>query len=692
MRKFSCCLIKAFLCLFFVLVPHHVFAVVQDSDDASPSRVLVLYNADWEPSHPLISSEQDSKAVAEHYVRMHTDPITGEKPYMLGLTHKRSSKSILSGVHLEERSTDNGCGVVYQPQGSKGPLSACDMRDSRLVEVVLPKAEIPWDLGTLRLEIESDAGSDNTRKVLVENGQSLFPGSVTVQQGGDWHVRALGRLLLEGPFTAKVTCEDANGKSHEWNAAFHDIRDASVSSTGADGVRDDQNYLDWVENPIKAFLEDPVNARPDGTLLKDHILYFVISYGLPRTVCAPLGIAVGINDQLRDFGAQIDFGQRLQLMYYDLESLHRNEVQTMRFAPRSASKPGAFRDYFFRTSLAKPLWGADINPFVHPKLYQKEKNKASFDAPRFTSAQRALRRDRHLFFAMRIDGADAMDSMELVDRAVYASRFAGPEMGVLPGIPLTEALERTGKISPGSPAQPFWDLGYRHLFQHERGRTRLELFNLAPGSGFFNAGDVFLPGGSATFVQSSQGWNMKDSRFLEYLRQGVTITAGAARVAPKVTPHIHSQSFWDEGVFYPYLLKGRPMGEILLMNQIHMGWITSFVGDPLYSLPLAPQRPQALPALTWKNVRVSSVNDPEQGKGYLVMADLGATPLEPRLAQMRLVRKDAGANDNATRVFERFSSRPYVFVSRRDARESGVWKMELMDPFGNRAELEGSLE
>jgi len=567
------------------------------------------------------------------------------------------------------------------------------MRDSRLVEVVLPKSEIPWDLGTLGLEIESDAGSDKTRKVLVENGQSLFPGSVTVQQSGAWHIRALGRLLLEGPFTATTTCKDAQGKSHEWSAAYHDIRDASVSSTGQDGVRDDQNYLDWVENPIKAFLEDPINARPDGTLLKDHILYFVVSYGLPRTVCAPLGIAVGINDQLRDFGAEIDFGQRLQLMYYDLESLHQNEVHPMRFAPRSASNPGAFRDYFFRTSLAKALWGADFNPFVHPKLYQTEKNKAAFDAPRFTAAQRALRRDRHLFFAMRIDGADAMESMELVDRAVYASLYAGPEMGVLPSIPLTVELERTGEISPRSPAKPFWDLGYRHLFQHPRGWTRLELFKLAPGSGFFNAGNVFLPGGIATFVQSSQGWNMKDSRFREYLRQGVTITAGAARVSPKVTPHIHNHSFWDEDVFYPYLLKGRPMGEILLMNQIHMGWITSFVGDPLYSLPLAPQRPQALPALSWdKNVRVFSVNDSEQGNGYLVMADLGATPEEPRLAQMRMVRKDAGADDNATHAFERFSSRPYVFISRRDARESGVWKMELMDPFGNKAELEGRLE
>lgn len=693
MRKYRCFLLKFFLCFSFMLITDHVFALAQNSDDVSPSRVLVLYNKDWESSHPLISSVQDSQAVAEHYVRMHTDPITGEKPYMLGLTHKRSSKSVLSGDHLEEESNDNGCGVVYQPHDSKRPVSACDMRDSRLVEVVLPKSEIPWDLGTLGLEIDSDSGSDNTRKVLVENGQSLFPGSVTVQQSGAWHIRALGRLLLEGPFTATATCEDAQGKSHEWSAAYHDIQDASVSSTGQDGVRDDQNYLDWVENPIKAFLEDPVNARPDGTLLKEHVLYFVVSYGLPRTVCAPLGIAIGINDQMRDFGAQIDFGQRLQLMYYDLESLHQNEVQPMRFAPRSASKPGAFRDYFFRTSLAKPLWGADVNPFVHPKLYQKEKNKAALDAPRFTATQRALRRDRHLFFAMRIDGADAMESMELVDRAVYASRYAGAEMGVLPGIPLAENLERTGEISPGSPAKPFWDLGYRHLFQQPRGRTRLELFKLAPGSGFFNAEHVFLPGGIATFVQSSQGWNMKDSRFLGYLRQGVTITAGAARVAPKVTPHIHNQSFWDEEVLYPNLLKGRPMGEILLMNQIHLGWITSFVGDPLYSLPSAPQRPQALPALSWdKNVRVSAVNDPEQGKGYLVMAELGATFEEPRLAQMRMVRKDAGADDNATHAFQRFSSRPYVFISRRDARESGVWKMELMDPFGNKAELEGSLE
>lgn len=690
MRKYRCFLLKLFLFFLFIFFTDHVFALVRNSDEVSPSHVLVLYNKDWEPSHPLISSVQDSQAVAEHYVRMHTDPVTGEKPFILGLADKRSSKSVLSGDHLEEQSDDNGCGVVYQPHDSKRLVSACDMRDSRLVEVVLPKSEIPWDLSTLGLEIESDTGSDNTRKVLVENGQSLFPGSVTVQQSGAWHIRALGRLLLEGPFTATATCEDANGKSHEWSAAFHDIRDASVSSTGPDGVRDDQNYLDCVENPVKAFLEDPANALSDGTLLRDHILYFVVCYGLPHTVAAPLGIATGINDQLRDFGSHIDFGQRMQIMYYDLEQLHRHQVQPLRLDQRAEAGQEAFTNYLFRNPLSRPLLGGGINPFAHPHAYQKGKDV--LDSRRFTPAQRALRPDRHLFFAMRIDGDGPLEAMELVDRAVYASRYAGPGMGVLPGVPLAQSQERTGSIETRSPASRLWDLGYRHLFQHERGWVRLEFLKLAPGTGFLNTNSTFLPGGIATFVQSSQGWNMKDSRFHEYLRQGVTVTAGSARVKPRVTPHIHSQSFWDEEVFYTCLLRGFPMGEVLLANQIHLSWITSFVGDPLYRLPMETQHPLALAGLTWeKNVRVTPGRDPAKGKGWLVIVDLETSASDPRVAQMRLGPVYGDAQTAKEFGFERFSSRPVVFVPREAVHDTDLWRVELMDPFGQVVRLEGQL-
>lgn len=185
---------------------------------------------------------------------------------------------------------------------------------------------------------------------------------------------------------------------------------------------------------------------------------------------------------------------------------------------------------------------------------------------------------------------------------------------------------------------------------------------------------------------------MKDSRFHEFLRQGVTMTAGSARVDPRKTPHIHSHSFWDEAVFYPALREGRPVGEILLSNQIHMGWITSFVGDPLYRLPPEPQKPGGLIGLTWdKNVRVAQARDAERGKGYLVMADLGASAHEPRLAQMRLGRVAAEEN-GAKHVFERFASRPCVFVPKREVRKGEPWRLELMDPFGNTATLAGNLE
>lgn len=661
--------------------------------EARPSQVLVLYNADWKERHPLLGGVQDSRAVAEHYTRMHTDPISGEKPYMLGLTGKRFLRSFLASDHLEEGSSDNGCGVVYQPATSGKPVSACEMRDSRLVEVALPKSDTPWDMRSLRLELESGPSSEEGNVLLVDKGMSLHSARVKVQQQGDWHIRAIGKMFMSGSFTAVAQCADAHGKVHEWSARYHDIEYASFSSTGPDRIRDDQNYLDCVENPIKAFLEDPVNAQPDGTLLKDHILYFVVCFGLPRTVAAPFGIATGINDQLRDFGSHIDFGQRLQIMYYDFEQLHRNQVHPLRLDRRAKAGEEAFSHYVFRTPLSRPLLGGDINPFVHPKAYRNDKSKNLDDPTPFTSSQRAQRRDRHLFFAMRVDGTGPVESMELVDRAVYASRYAGPMMGVLPDVYLGNDKGRTGEIGLQSPGRLFWELGYRHLFQHPQGWVRLELFKLPSGMGFINANDTFLPGGVAAFVKSDQGWNVSGSRFNEYLRQGVTVTAGSARVEPRVTPHIHNHSFWDEDILCSLLLKGRPIGQILLANQIHLNWITSFVGDPLYHLPMEPQQPPALTGLTWeKNVRVESMRDPQQGRGYLVMADLGTSASDPRVAQMLLSPSRSGSKSASEFRFDRFSSRPVVFVPKQESRKSELWRMEFMDPFGHRIALEGRLE
>lgn len=685
----SCVITFVSAVLFFALLSFFVFA--SSGMAVTPSQVLVLYNASWEERHPLTGPQQDSLQVAEYYVRMHNNPVNGEKPYMLGLECPALRPAQLKEWRLRERSGDNASGVVYSRSASRKELDAGEMRDGRFVEVALPETGSPWDMRTLSLDLEAD--SLPSRLALVSEGQTLYPGQVDVQSQGDWHIRAAGSHFVRGSFLARASCSDSTGKIHSWTASYGDFRDVSLSTTGVDGLRDDQTYLDCIENPIKAFLEDPVNARPDGTLLKDHILFFVVCYGLPRTVSTPYGIATGITEHMRDFGTEVDFGQRLQVMYYDLETLRRNNVIPMRFKTKKKAESSAFNDYLFRSELSRPFYEQGINPFLHPDLYRSKKGRTGAEPRRFSSSERMIVPDKHLFFSMRIDGEDALSAMELIDRSVYASNHAGPAMGVLPEFCIDDSEGRTGALGAGTPGQMFWDLGFRHFYQHPRGWTRLELFRLDPACGFFNADAVFLPGGVATFVQSSQGWNMKDSRFLKFLDQGVTVTAGAARVAPGKAPHIHNRSFWDENVFYPYLLRGYCVGEVLLMNQGHLAWITSFVGDPLYRLPKKSSGSVAFAAdMSWdKDVTVLSWRDRNLGPGVLVMVDVRSSAAEPRLAQMQLVKDVATVGTSQRYAFERFSSRPYVFVPLEVAQKHGKWRVELLDPYGNRSELIGEL-
>ena len=655
----------------------------------TPSQVLVLYNASWNECHPLVGPKQESLQVAEYYVRLHTNSVNGEKPYMLGLQCPSLRLSQLKDWRLGERSGDNSSGVVYRRSGSGKVLDAGEMRDGRLVEVVLPETGGPWNMRTLSLDIEAD--SFPSRIPVVRDGKSLLPRQAVVQSQGDWHIRATGSFV-KGRFQARARCSDSAGKTHSWITSYGDFRDVSSSVTGADGLRDDQTYLDCFEEPIKAFLENPANARPDGTLLKDHILFFVVCYGLPRTVSAPYGIATGITEHMRDFGTEIDFGQRLQVMYYDLETVRRNNVIPMRFRTKKKAESEVFTDYFFRSELARPFSEQGINPFLHPDLYRSKKDRRGGEPRRFNSSERRSEPGKHLFFSMRIDGEDALSAMELVDRSVYASKYAGPAMGGLSKLCRDVSEDRTGVLSDGSLGRMFWDLGFRHLYQHPRGWTRLDLFRLDSACGFFNTDSVFLPGGVATYIQSSQGWNMKDSRFLNFLKQGVTITAGAARVAPGKAPHIHNRSFWDENVLYPCLLDGYPIGEILLMNQAHLAWITSFVGDPLYSLPESPRVAGVFPALSWeRDVQVRTWRDQTFGSGVMVMVDLASSASEPLLAQMRLMRENTTSGRGGGHVFGRFSSRTHVFIPMNEVREQGGWRMELIDPFGNRSELIGTL-
>jgi hypothetical protein len=663
-------LILSAMALVLVTVPEAKCAV-------SPSQVLVLYNADWKKDAPLTAPGQDSKEIAEHYVYMHTDPKTGEKPYILGLTcvhpARNLGKSHLNSIHLSEQSHDNANGVMLTHNGHPLLLQRSkNMRDSRALEFIFPKSKNKaWRFETLEIRLLQH---HKTAALLVENGQSQQGNRVAVQRQGQWNVRANARSFLTGSFTAEASCQDVTGKLHRWEADYTDFLDVAPSKTGPDRVRDDQHYLDDVENQVKAFLEDPKNARKDGTLLKDYILFIVISYGLPKTAVAPYGIARGITEDLNNYGSIISLDQRIELMDYSLDAVMGTAPEPHRFRGKNP-----FTAYYFRSPQAEPLFGAGANPFMHPSLYARTKGDFDtlVDPVPFTIEERKRFPDRHLFFVMRIDAPTAMAARALIDRAVYASKYGGPRMGQIPGKAYAKSENRVGKLSHSAIGNWLWDKGYRQLYYGGAARNRIAFLQLSPNDGFFNQKPVYLPGGIGETVISHNGW--KNGEVLKDLEMGVTITAGAGRVY-NGAPHIHNKSWWDDNILYPFLLKGRTIGEALLMNQAHLGWITTFVGDPLYRLPISEIKDEAAPQFNpARDVKFWVQKEPNGEKEVWIVIDLRSSPSSPEIAQMRAI-----SSDGSEALCQTFESRPYAKLGTLKNVCSHAWRVELIDPFGHR--------
>lgn len=648
------------------------------AEPISPSQVLVLYNADWTGDAPLTDPGQDSKEIAEHYVRRHTDPATGEKPYLLGLRCVHG-KNHLNAPEIAEASKDNASGVVLR-QGGKVVGSAGEMRDSRGVELILPKAGVPWRVETLRVELRPAGGEP---LVLVEGGQSLHGPRVGVQSEGEWHIRTDGRSFVQGPFQARASCEDAEGRLHRWEAEYQDVLDVSCSRTGSDGVRDDQNYLDDVETQVKAYLEDPKNALPDGTLLKDHVLFLVLAYGLPKTAPATYGIARGVNNRLGDHGPTIDLGQRLQVMYYDIEG-------ALGFVPRTHKfrDQGPFTAYWFRAPQAWALEGRGANPFLHPDAYRKGARGPQTSGLAFTRENRARFPGRHLFFVSRLDGMTPLEARGLADRTRYAGVFAGPAMGLPEEAPAVADEKEVKALDTSKAAAILRALGYRRLGYSQPGSRlgRLDFLRLRGDSGFFNRDDVFLPGGIAAKVISDNLWGGQRSALRTHLAQGVTVTAGGAWIRRK-SAHIHDKSWWDDRLLYPMLLAGEPLGAVLLANQIHLEWVTSFVADPLYRLPPVALEDHTPPEVVWARDVRSFVRAGTGGEEAVwVRVDLPQAPNSPEVAQMRLT------SDGTTALCQTFEARPYALLGRPEEVFGKEWTLELLDPYGNRFTTRGKFE
>lgn len=634
-----------------------------------PSQVLVLYNEDWTGDAFLTEKGQDSREVAEYYQKMRTDPVSGERPYILGLKCEHGLAFHLNAEHIEEFSRDNSSGVVFR-RGGKALDSAGNLRDGRAVKFTLPpknEKDSSWKMETLKLSLKPAVGDEIT---IVADGKSLVGAGVEFGENKDFTVRFNGQSMVSGPsFIAKASCADASGNEGKWTAEYHDFLDVSCSRTGPDGIRDDEKYLEDVEHQVVDFLEDPANARPDGTLLKDHILFIVLSYGLPKTAAATYGVARGITEKYSDHGVDVDLGQRLQLIYYDIEGV-------MGFSPRPhLFKTGeAFEGYFFRAPQAWPLMLKDGNPFVHPNAYVAKKGdlnqlRDSFD---FSSKNRKRFPGKHMYFSTRIDGPSALDAKRLVDSAVYASRYAGPAMGFTGGE--WETLKSNDSFSQ----RPVWKfLQSRGFNRLGGGRGLLRFLQLEPGAGFFNKNAVFLPGGLSATVISHNGWNNEKAEMYADLHSGASATAGAARVY-RGSPHIHNKSWWDDEILYPCLLRGKTLGECLLMNQIHLEWITSFVADPLMRIPLEPERDETPPALgADKDVEILMGAGPDAG--VWARANLPGDSKNPELAQMRLISKSG-----MEIVGELFQSRPFANLGKKPE-ACGDWKLELIDPYGNKS-------
>ena len=664
--------ILTFICLFQMGFTATGLAAI------SPSQVLVLYNADWSADALLTDSGQDSQEIAQHYVRMHTDPVSGEKPYILGLHCEHGIKIIdearhLNEEHLAETSHDNSSGVMLKRHRFllNDDPSNDHLRDSRMVEFVLPGGRTKWRIDTLQMEIVPEKGDE---LLIVENGLIKVTGQIAGNNTDDWTIRLNGKSFAAGALTLKASCTDTQGTVHSWQADYVDIDDVELSCAGQDGKRDDQNFIDDVAKPVKAFLEDPQHALADGTLLKDHIMFMVLCYGLPRTAVAPCGIARGITDKINNFGAIIDFGQRLQLLYYDLEKVAGRNIKNYKFAGN-----GAFSNYYLRSPQALPLYGM-ANPFVHPQLYAKKPSFANGPQPlSYTAINRSQHPERFLYFVSRIDAPDPLLAKALIDRAVYASVYAGSEMGILPGKIYAKDKKQVGYLERSRVGNSLWKRGYRHLYYAGQGKNLLEWGRVNAEAGFLNDEVSYLPGGIAATVISHNGW--KRGEMLQDLKNGVTATVGAARVYHGA-PHIHNKSWWDDDIFYSALMQGKTLGEAWLMNQIHMGWITTFVGDPLMSWAGDNARPHTTLRIDSDNdISFLVVKNEKSQKEVWLRVDLHASASHPQVAQLMAVAKNGKKVISST-----FDASPAICLGEKGAIPVD-WTLTLMSPFGQKVSV-----
>nr|QNO45246.1 hypothetical protein EANENNMH_00002 [Methanosarcinales archaeon ANME-2c ERB4] len=720
LKKLSCYILS----IFFLLAPQGLLAETSDISDvelllkpfrAGSDQVLVLYNADWRKDVDGSEPGQDSKEVAEYYVRMHTDPITGEKPYLLGLKCVHREKHLNQWV-IREKSQDNKNGIVFVGKG-KGPKSGEWARDSRHVEIVIDpgKLLIGWD--SVEIWCRSD---QNVEKKLVSPIISGIPRKKgrkfvypDIEEDKARCYRFDAHELFKGTVWVIFKAKNRSGKLvRNLKLKYYDRDDFRFSLRGQDGIVDEKHFQEDVAIPVKQFLEDRANALPDGTLLKDHILYIVVCHGLPFSCEGVLGIERGVTSNTGDHGDLGSLEQRLQTLFYDWVRKIVPPVISM-YMPGGPDSNKGVRNYRITTAMRYPLVGRRWNPYMHPDAYSflaRKKEVRFINIPHFPEVRKKISPFLFAYGVSRIDGKGPREAKRLIDYSLYASKFLRPEMdrSVRERLKkenkdkiedLTERLKKAEKENRwGSDEQEC--LGFRVISSRKRQGILqgIPFLGRPPEDAIDGIGESkdegnrnysgFYPGGMDFTVHSSNGWNMgRSSPIWRQVDQGVTMSA-CGGPAYGGGPHITNATFWDNRILLRYLFRGRDLGECFLLSTYYINWSTSLLGDPLLHPDLSETVLDDTPP------RVAGIEDikiklkPVMGKysGTMTIPVI-STKFDPEVAKLSVLYSKEGEDIEQTSHWPIYSTQPYVILRNLEPNTTYVYRPVLTDPYGNSTDL-----
>ncbi len=683
-------------------------------DKASPAQVLVIYNADWDKDGAGSEPGQDSREVADYYAQMHTDPLTGKKPHLLGLSCVHWQKKHLNEWKINEDSQDNKNGLIYKGKGST-PEDPNWVRDSRSVEITIPENNTDWD--SLVIRCRSDITGEE--QVLYRHGKRV--GDVSVQVSGPPRGRYWNRsfplvepgkgrcfrldasMAFSGPVTVFLAVKDLEGNPlKDINLKYFDRQDFEYTITGPDGKSDEKNLNEDVLLPVKKYLEDPANALPDGTLLKNHILYVVLVHGMPYSGNSVFGIEHGATPNPADHGVSGSLEQRLQTLYYGWDTHFQPPIISMYMSGGPDYKDGV-ANHIITTGLRMQLTGRRWNPYIHPDTYSFLHNNNK-TPPSFFPVAPLQERRKNLppqYFAYgvtRIDGSDAEEARQIIDYSLYATRYLRPEMdcnvrqrlrgegsGALQDLPARMAKVEKENLWGKKELET---LGF--VVYSETGGDGLPFLVQSTGDGsclvepkWSEAG--FYPGGMGRRVISGNGWNSKKAEIWQYLERGVSVSACGAPVFGG-GPHITNATFWDNRILMRYLFRGKDLGEAFLLSTMYVNWSTSLIGDPLLNPDLNKTVIDRKPPVVSPSAIIMEMSHDMEKYQASFRTSLDYDPENPEVVRM-VVR----CEDREKHVFQASSSlysrRPEIRLAELPPGNSFNCEISFDDPYGNISEV-----